>query len=1106
MKRLYKKALLLLFWLPVMLKSADGQSVNSIAPPSPNNSFLGGGGASASPVSVDLYTGTALVNIPVSSLSSRALTIPIGISYKDGRGIKVQDYATCVGLGWQLNAGGGISRVVRGLPDEQYQGYLGQLQWGQEITDAITNGTPIPSEVKGGAGSPPTADGEPDIYYLKTPFFSVQFTFDGNGDPVFSNSTGLKILSTNFYHSYAPDYNNSSFEVIDDKGNHYYFGTTSQSRENTTTKLLGTDYTFPTTWYLDRIVTSNSSDTILFNYTTLNKPDTLYHYRSAITYLYSTNPDDTNPDYTTWLYIIDDPKIITNIISKSGEADFNYIMDRKDDPHAARLSAINLKAYDPLTGSNSHLLSTFNFYYGYFGGSTTDLNFLRLRLDSVSILPTTSPALPLTIASFKYNTNKNLPSRTALKTTDYWGYNSYTGLSNPLNTPIPPVQDYAMANILTEVKDLAGGNYDIYYELNSYYDSTSNSNIQVGGLRVNKISHILPSSQSLSTYYTYTDENGNSSGEILSKAYLIYILDFSCGIHQALSESQTDYYDLNGNFIGYSNVKETNPNGGYTIYNFSNFSTPGCNDIFTYYPDGSYPIPDISSSVSNAFKRGLLLNTAAYDVFGKKVSEDINTYTSLTSPVSKRAWAYKWNYRAGSVDGYTCWFSASSAYWTNVENYRLAQTVHKDYDQNTPTANIQTTVNYTYAPDKRKIRSVTTTNSKGNNHTQTFYYTDDTNIPMITSGEQATLNTMLESNITGIPVHSIENKNGKVHQVHYSYASQPYESSTRTLLAHTKYYTGNTLEKEESYSYDPATSQPISSEQQGGAKTSILYGYKTSMPVAEIRNASYKVDYTSETIDKDTTFYLAAGSEDTKTVNFETFTAGNVEVSFDQLAPYLSVPGGAKVNCTLFLDGYSTGFCISTDPTYNCTSNFRYIHELPAGNHTVSVHPLINTATSEVPIDIIYPSFQTTRTDSTEVFYEGFEEGNTQVTAGNAHTGKAYWDGAVHSAYQVGFSPPNNRKYIIQWWSFSGGKWSMNEQAYTGPRTISGVIDDVRIFPSDAQMTTYTYTPLMGKTSEIDAAGHTTIYEYDGLGRLKLTRDGDRNILSKNLYHYAGQP
>ncbi len=57
----------------------------------------------------------------------------------------------------------------------------------------------------------------------------------------------------------------------------------------------------------------------------------------------------------------------------------------------------------------------------------------------------------------------------------------------------------------------------------------------------------------------------------------------------------------------------------------------------------------------------------------------------------------------------------------------------------------------------------------------------------------------------------------------------------------------------------------------------------------------------------------------------------------------------------------------------------------------------------------------------------------------------------------------------------------------------------------DAEITTYTYKPLVGITSGTDPRGVTTYYDYDDFGRLKETyiiENGVKKILQAYDYHY----
>lgn len=87
--------------------------------------------------------------------------------------------------------------------------------------------------------------------------------------------------------------------------------------------------------------------------------------------------------------------------------------------------------------------------------------------------------------------------------------------------------------------------------------------------------------------------------------------------------------------------------------------------------------------------------------------------------------------------------------------------------------------------------------------------------------------------------------------------------------------------------------------------------------------------------------------------------------------------------------------------------------------------------------------------------------------------------------------------------------WKYFEHRVSGILTANlsgtGLIDEVRLYPFDARMKTYTYEPLVGVRSECDANNAIYFYEYDGLQRLILVKDQDKNIIKKICYNYAGQ-
>lgn len=66
-------------------------------------------------------------------------------------------------------------------------------------------------------------------------------------------------------------------------------------------------------------------------------------------------------------------------------------------------------------------------------------------------------------------------------------------------------------------------------------------------------------------------------------------------------------------------------------------------------------------------------------------------------------------------------------------------------------------------------------------------------------------------------------------------------------------------------------------------------------------------------------------------------------------------------------------------------------------------------------------------------------------------------------------------------------------------------LSNLRVVLPQAQITTFTYDPLIGVTSITDLRGETIYYDYDDFNRLEFVKDANGNILSKNQYHYKDQ-
>ncbi len=147
-----------------------------------------------------------------------------------------------------------------------------------------------------------------------------------------------------------------------------------------------------------------------------------------------------------------------------------------------------------------------------------------------------------------------------------------------------------------------------------------------------------------------------------------------------------------------------------------------------------------------------------------------------------------------------------------------------------------------------------------------------------------------------------------------------------------------------------------------------------------------------------------------------------------------------------------------------------------------------------------YPIAEVRNALPTEFYTENFEE-HGSATAGTANTGDKYYSGDFY----VNWSIPNARSYVISFSYRSAGKWHYKTQAYTGATTLTDgdAIDDVAIYPADAQLSSLTYFDGIGNRSMIDAKGLKMDYEYDKLNRLLNIRDQNGDIVKNYRYNYG---
>ena len=167
--------------------------------------------------------------------------------------------------------------------------------------------------------------------------------------------------------------------------------------------------------------------------------------------------------------------------------------------------------------------------------------------------------------------------------------------------------------------------------------------------------------------------------------------------------------------------------------------------------------------------------------------------------------------------------------------------------------------------------------------------------------------------------------------------------------------------------------------------------------------------------------------------------------------------------------------------------------------------------------EVAYSSFEST--DKGNWVYSG-----NPVTDFSSPSGKKVYALANGSLSKIKPTSLPVKRYVISYWyktgavvNISGGTlgslviknskagWTLVERevsAITGTLVVSGTgsVDELRFHPVDAQMTTYTYDPLIGITGSIDAKGVMQYYEYDNSQRLKNVRDQEGNIVKSYRY------
>lgn len=413
---------------------------NNIFPPTPESQSL----IKNFEYDVSLNKGVPSISYPLFNQNFINYDLNLYFSY-NASGIKVDEIASSIGLGWSLNGVGKITRVVKGLPDDLTS--IGYMYNSKKVNDIDHNDllshnflTQVTNKTK---------DFEPDIFYLDLGNRSVKFVWNQSLNQFFT------ISHEDIKFEYINDNGIKKWIITDEYGIKYYFGKSKDNLVTAVDETLSQEviqithissiipddnfYNNINTWHLLDIEFPNSN-IVNFRYNITDNYTTLYKINdteSKMVQMNVTRKQCSDSKQTLLSKIFYSEKKITEIQSKNFRVKFEYNNQLREDTNSKKLN--NVKVYN----SNNKLVKIFNLNHTYSIAtdalkyqeyeSTPEKRKKRLILSAVS----ESDGNEEITTQYQYNP-KLLPSRLS-SAQDHWGYYNEK-LSN--QTLVPQVYSY----------------------------------------------------------------------------------------------------------------------------------------------------------------------------------------------------------------------------------------------------------------------------------------------------------------------------------------------------------------------------------------------------------------------------------------------------------------------------------------------------------------------------------------------------------------------------------------------------------------------------------------------------------------------------------------
>ena len=427
-----KTRLILFFLLGTLItfSQSEDYKLPQVIPSSPNTASLGKYGE----IPVGLFTGSPQISIPLCELKAKNISVPVILRY-NSNGVRVDEYSSNVGMGWDLSVGGVVTRQVNDDPDENPQKVMPDFP-AQLITVPMENFL-VSQTNETGNGTPGSSDYQPDVYSFNFGGYSGKFYLDNNSTfisertPVLLEPAPLKIkLNTG-------GGNLNGFIITDPNGIKYTFNTTEKSMNRSSCVELPFDvlnYKITNAWHLTSIVYPNGYKTQF----TYNSKEVSFKNGVSQSITAETNVNNSGcniPINTACLYnttnttpYLTEINVYTNDNESLGKIAFSYShksgmpsnMDKLDkvllfdtNSKLIKEQVLEYQSYEASKGNSLHSLLQQDYY--------------KKRFYLIKVTEKDSTGLSKPSHKFDYNDPEDLPSRFSFSQ-DFWGY--YNGRQN----------------------------------------------------------------------------------------------------------------------------------------------------------------------------------------------------------------------------------------------------------------------------------------------------------------------------------------------------------------------------------------------------------------------------------------------------------------------------------------------------------------------------------------------------------------------------------------------------------------------------------------------------------------------------------------------------